>query len=107
MSIDSTIEASMEAQFFGLFGLTLGTSVTTGYDWTKVSESTKNEQITVEVKASVRPGYILQIKQATGKCGDNRSNTELFKIVHIEGKSGKVMKEDYEWTLPDGTTLPF
>ena len=99
MSIDSTIEASLKADFFGLFGLTLGTSVTTGYDWTEVSESTKNEQVTVEVKATVRPGYILQIKQATGKCGDNKSNTELFKIVHIEGKSGKVMKEDYEWTL--------
>ena len=89
----------MEASFFALFSANLGVSTTTGYDWTEVSESTKNEQITVEVKASVRPGYILQIKQATGKCGDNKSNTELFKIVHIEGKSGKVMKEDYEWSL--------
>ena len=89
----------MEASYFGLFSASIGVSVETGYDWTEVSESTKNEQVTVEVKASVRPGYILQIKQATGKCGDNKSNTELFKIVHIEGKSGKVMKEDYEWTL--------
>ena len=99
MSIDSTIESSMEASYFGLFSASIGVSVETGYDWTEVSESTKNEQVTVEVKATVRPGYILQIKQATGKCGDNKSNTELFKIVHIEGKSGKVMKEDYEWTL--------
>ena len=94
MSIDSTIEASMEASFFSLFAATLGTSVTTGYDWTEASESTKNEQITVEVKASVRPGYILQIKQATGKCGDNRSNTELFKIIQakklMHGKTSKI-----------------
>ena len=89
----------MEASYFGLFSASVGVSVETGYDWTEVSESTKNEQVTVEVKATVRPGYILQIKQATGKCGDNKSNTELFKIVHIEGKSGKIMKEDYEWTL--------
>ena len=89
----------MEASYFGLFSASIGVSVETGYDWTEVSESTKNEQVTVEVKATVRPGYILQIKQATGKCGDNKANTELFKIVHIEGKSGKVMKEDYEWTL--------
>ena len=99
MTIDSTIESSMEASYFGLFSASIGVSVETGYDWTEVSESTKNEQVTVEVKATVRPGYILQIKQATGKCGDNKSNTELFKIIHIEGESGKIMEEYYEWTL--------
>ena len=81
MSIDSTIEASMEASFFALFSATLGTSVTTGYDWTEVSESTKNEQITVEVKASVRPGYILQIKQATGK---KISERDRFQIGWVD-----------------------
>ena len=98
MSIDATVSASMEASFFGLFGTELGVSATTGYDWTETTEATKNEQITIEVKSSVRPGYILKIQQAMGKCGDSYSNTELFKILHIEGKTGEIVKEELEWT---------
>ena len=50
------------------------------------------------MKSTVRPGYILQIQQATGSCGDSHSNTELFKIVHIEGKTGEIVEEELEWT---------
>ncbi len=98
MSIDTTIEASMKASFFGLFEASLGVSTTTGYDWTHTTDVTMSEQVTVEVKASVKPGFILQIKQAVGKCGGSQAKTELFKIVHIEGKSGRIAQVEYEWT---------
>ena len=98
MSIDATVSASIETSFFDLFGTQLGVSATTGYDWTETTEATKNEQITIEVKSSVRPGYILQIQQAMGTCGDSYSNTELFKILHIEGETGEIVKEELEWT---------
>ena len=94
MSIDATIQASMESSFFGLFSASVGVSVTTGYDWTQTTEATKSEQVTIEVRSTVGPGYILQIQQATGLCGGSYSNTELFKILHIEGKTGKVIKEE-------------
>ncbi len=105
MSVDVTVKAEMTATFFGMFGASLGVSTTTGYDWTSVSESTMNEQVTIEVKAHVDPGYILQIKQAEGKCDGSHAKTELFKIVHIEGKTGKIVKEEYEKTLPDGSVI--
>ena len=99
MSIDATVSASIKASFFDLFGTQLGVSATTGYDWTETTEATKNEQITIEVKSSVRPGYILKIQQAMGTCGDSHSNTELFKILHIEGETGEIVKEELEWTI--------
>ena len=34
----------------------VGFSETTGYDWTKTSEVTKNEQVTVTVEAEAPPG---------------------------------------------------
>ncbi len=64
-----------------------------------------SEEVTIEVNSIVNPGYILQIKQASGFCGHSSAKTELFKIVHVEGKTGKVVKEEYEWTFKNGTTL--
>ena len=101
MSVDVTVEASLRASFWKIFEAGIGVSETTGYDWTTTSDAAMAEQVTVEVKTTVDPGYILQIKQAVGKCGDSNSKTELFKIVHIEGKTGRIVKEEFERTIPD------
>ena len=55
-SIDVSVEAELTAEFWGLFSSTLGTSVTTGYDWSHVSTETQSKQITVAVTATVPPG---------------------------------------------------
>ena len=49
MSISASISASMEASFFRLFSTTLEMSVTTGYDWSKVSSSVSSEEENYEV----------------------------------------------------------
>ena len=105
MSIDESIKASMKMSIFSIFQTSLGMSVSTGYDWTKAGSQVFNEQVTIEVKASVRPGFILQIQQAQGKCGDNNVNTELFKIVHIDAISQKIEKVEFEKTLANGTNI--
>merc|ERR1719320_1528937 len=38
MSIDTTVEAELQAQFWGIFSGSLGVSETTGYDWTQTSD---------------------------------------------------------------------
>ncbi len=105
MSVDVTVSASMKASFWGIFEASLGVSATTGYDWTHATDVTMSEQVTVEVKASVRPGFILQIKQAVGECGGSQAKTELFKIVHIDGKTGSIVREEYERTFANGTVV--
>ena len=45
MSVDETVEMAMEAQFWEIFKESLGTSVTTGYNWGQVSTETKSEQV--------------------------------------------------------------
>ena len=103
--VDVTVEAALRSSFWGIFDSSLGFSVSTGYNWTHASDSTMSEQQTVEVKTTVAPGYLLQIQQAVGKCGSSNANTELFKIVHIEGETGQIVKEEFEHTLPDGKTV--
>jgi hypothetical protein len=66
MSIDSTIEQYMSASYFDLFSDKIGTSAVTGYDWTDTTQETINSPVTVEVEASVRPGFVLKIQQAIG-----------------------------------------
>ena len=88
-----------------MFEETIGISMSTGYDWTHTSEETMSEEETFEVNTTVPPGFILQIKQAQGECGGSTAKTELFKIVHIEGKTGRIVKEEFERTLPNGQTI--
>ena len=82
MSVDSTVEASIKAEFFKLFSLTLGTSQTTGYKWESVSEAAQSEEVTVTVDAVAPAGYVLTIEQAVGACQDGKVKTEMYKITH-------------------------
>ena len=99
MSIDTSIEYSMKASIFEIFEESIGMSVSTGYDWSQAGSQVYNEQETIEVKASVRPGFILQIQQAQGKCGGNDIHTELFKIIHIDATKNVIDKVEYEMTF--------
>jgi curli biogenesis system outer membrane secretion channel CsgG len=49
MGIDGTIEAEMKAQFFGIFGIQLGVSSTTGYNWNEISTAAQSEVESYEV----------------------------------------------------------
>ena len=82
MSIDSTVESSLKAEFFKMFSLTLGTSQTTGYNWEAVSEAAQSEEVTVTVDAVAPAGYVLTIEQAVGSCQDGKVKTEMYKITH-------------------------
>jgi hypothetical protein len=84
MSIDSSIESSMKAEFFKLFQTTLSVSVSTGYDWGSTSESAQSEEVTVTVEAVAPAGYILTIEQAVGKCDESKVKTEMYKITHTD-----------------------
>ena len=105
MSIDTSIETSMKASLYGIFEASIGISVSTGYDWSLAESQVFSEQVTIEVKASVRPGFILQIQQAQGKCGGNEVHTELFKIIHIDATKNIIDKIEYEMTFVNGTTV--
>ena len=56
LSISSSVEAELTAEFWGRFSSYVGYSLTTGYNWTEVSTQTESEQITVTVTATVPPG---------------------------------------------------
>ena len=51
------------------------------------------------------PGFILQIDQAVGACGDNDVKTELFKFIEIDASRNAVNRVWYERTLNNGTTI--
>ena len=53
------------------------------------------------------PGFILQIDQAVGACGDNDVKTELFKLIEIDASRNAINRVWYERTLNDGTTISF
>ena len=82
MSVDTTVEAEMAAQFWGMFSGGLGVSQTTGYDWGRTSEAAKSEQVTVTVEAEAPPGLVLVVEQATGSCDDSQVRTEQFRTSH-------------------------
>jgi Zn-dependent M16 (insulinase) family peptidase len=56
MSIDTTIKDQMSADYFELFSASLGMSESTGYNWIETSDTTMNEQMSIEVRAEVSPG---------------------------------------------------
>lgn len=95
MSIDVTIEESLEASYFTLLSETLGISASTGYDWTLTSTETKSEEHSYEVDTDVPPGTIVMIDGAIGKCGGSTSKTELFKISSYDPE-GRLLEEKYE-----------
>merc|ERR1711997_73010 len=106
MSIDTAIEASLSTSFFEFFDASLGVSVTTGYDWTQTSRSTKSEAHSFGVQIDVPPGYIVIIDGAVGDCDGSVAKTELFRITSYDS-AGKLVKEEYEKTFANGTTMPF
>ena len=57
--MDITVEAELKAEFFDIFSADIGVSVTTGYDWTHATDSTKSEQTTITVEAEAPPGKYL------------------------------------------------
>ena len=86
MSVDTTVEAEMAAQFWGMFSGGLGVSESTGYDWSRTSEAAKSEQVTVTVEAEAPPGLVLVIEQATGSCEESHVRTERFRTSHHDSQ---------------------
>ena len=64
MSVDTTVEAEMAAQFWGMFSGGLGVSESTGYDWSRTSEAAKSEQVTVTVEAPEYQGAMQKLQAA-------------------------------------------
>merc|ERR1719464_1138447 len=63
MSIDASIEVSMKATIYEIFEMSIGTSITTGYNWGRAGSEVFNEQEEYELTVEVLPGFILQIDQ--------------------------------------------
>ena len=58
-----------------------GTSVTTGYDWTNLSEEEKDLEVTITVQINVAPHKRVVVQQAVGKCGGNTIYTNYIKVT--------------------------
>merc|ERR1719312_2051505 len=86
MSIDTTVEAELQLQFWGLFSGGLGVSESTGYDWRHASDTTKSQQVTVTVQAEAPPGLVLVIEQARGSCEESEVRTEMFRTSHKDSQ---------------------
>merc|ERR1740129_2572551 len=90
MSIDASMEVSMKATIYEIFEMSIGTSITTGYNWGRAGSEVFNEQEEYELTVEVLPGFILQIDQAVGACGDNDVKTELFKFIEIDASRNAI-----------------
>merc|ERR1712038_667902 len=86
MSVSGAVSNAIHAGLFRLFSEDLDISVTTGYDWTHVSEATQSEQITMKIEAEAPPGTVLIIEQAVGHCDGNEARTEMFRTSHQDSK---------------------
>lgn len=81
-SASASVESHMQSDFFGLFSMTLDVSANTGYNWSDVTDTTKEEETTIIVDATAPAGLVLVVEQAVGHCGDSVSRTEMFQISH-------------------------
>ena len=108
--MDITVEAELKAEFFDIFSADIGVSVTTGYDWTHATDSTKSEQTTITVEAEAPPGkylgyllmnwicsniligLVLKIEQAVGQCDGSQARTEMFRTSHYN-KTGSIVSQ--------------
>ncbi len=98
MTVDTSVEAELQFQFFGRFKTLLNVSHETGYDWNQISTASQNEAETIEVSATAPPGYVLMIEQTVGTCDHSTVQTDMFKISHVT-KSGNVDKS-YRKRMP-------
>ena len=94
----------MTANFFDMFGASLGVSGKTGYNWSKATSETMSEEKTIEIKATANKGYVLRIEQAVGHCGGSTAKTELFRITNSNQK-GKIVKVEYKKMFLNGTIV--
>jgi len=81
MSIDETISFEIKAAFYEIFEESLGTSVTTGYNWSEISSEAKSETQEFSVTTNVPGGRKIEIQQTKGVCGNSEVNTEMFRNV--------------------------
>ena len=95
ISVGLDVEYEISAGLFEIFEASLGESVSTGFDWTSTSTSTKSQVEEFKVLASAPPGLLLTIEQAVGTCGGSIVNTELFRIRHTDSK-GNIVHEEFE-----------
>merc|ERR1711915_922937 len=79
MSADATISEEMSVAFFEIFEAKIGVSVTTGYNWNKVSSQAQNEVKKYTDSVEVPAGKIIQMQQAKGTCGGSNVFTEMFR----------------------------
>jgi len=79
-SVSATVEAEMKKAFFNIFDVTLGVSVTTGYDWSQTTTEDQMEEREFENQILVPSGGCVEIFQAVGKCGE--SVVYAFSIVN-------------------------
>jgi len=95
MSIDQTIEEELSAQFFDLFGSSIGISVTTGYNWEHVSSETQDVAVGISVDAEAPAGMVLTIEQAVGHCDGSSAKTEMFR-TSTYSKDGTLVSRKVE-----------
>ena len=71
------------AKFTEMFEAQLGVSRTTGFDWSKSTSETWNEETSIEVKTTVAPGTIVQLRQVVGQCGNNTVKPDFYQTVKL------------------------
>merc|ERR1712223_1808434 len=93
--ISAGISAAMKASFFGQFSAEIGTSLTTGYDWTQTSSIAQTETHQFHVETVVPAHTLLIIEGAEGDCADNNVKTEMFRIKTVDPE-GNVISQKLE-----------
>jgi len=96
-SYSAAITAELKASFFKTFESTIGSSITTGYDWSKTSSQAKSESTTTTVTIKVPAGERLQLERAVGKCGGSEVHTELMRAI----SSKTFVQNIHYWTEDD------
>jgi len=85
MSVSSRVEASISANFFGVFEASIGVSVETGYNWGSVSGFEKSEVKEYDIgPIEVPAGEKVWIQGAVGTCGDSTVYTQMYKVISTQ-----------------------
>ena len=83
MGIDYTIEETISAGLFDIFGADIGISSTTSYDWTYVSELTQQSVVTVTLELTAQPGEQVILEQAVGVLNQINTFTRQNLVIGI------------------------
>jgi hypothetical protein len=74
------VNPSSALEFFKVFDR-YGTSNTTGYNWSHLSEAVRGSEKSVVATLTVPAGKVIDIQQVVGYCGQVTLRTEVFRNV--------------------------